>query len=73
MDLSLINSNPITPKRPNRNPIIKPNLSVCPFLLAIKEPIAPNPTANARAINSNEFGKLNFGLVFYEIIAVKNK
>ena len=44
----------------NKNTIIKPNLSVRPFLLAIKEPNAPNPTATASEKNRNEVVNLIF-------------
>ena len=57
----------MVPKNPNRNPIINPNLSVRPFLLAIKEPSAPNPTAIARENNKNDAVNISFELVFYEI------
>ena len=57
----------MVPKNPNRNPIINPNLSVRPFLLAIKEPSAPNPTAIARENNKNDVVNISFELVFYEI------
>ena len=39
--------------------MIKPNLSVLPFLLAMKEPSAPNPTATANEKNRNEVVKLS--------------
>lgn len=48
--------------------MINPNLSVRPFLAAIKEPNAPKPTATAREKNKNEVVKLSLELVFYEII-----
>ena len=50
----------MVPKNPNRNPIINPNLSVRPFLLAIKEPSAPNPTAIARENNKNDVVNISF-------------
>ena len=34
----------------------------------MKEPSAPNPTATANEKNRNEVVKLNFELIFYEII-----